>query len=278
MPYTGPLSLPSLACDTHSHIYGDPKRYPLDAGRRYEEDARLEDYLRHVGGLGVERYAIVQASAYGTDPQCLLDAISTLGIHRSRGVIMPDPRLNAAELSRLHQAGIRGVRYLYPKGTAINTADIRLMSGKIAALGWGLIVQGDGRALAASIDGLIGLPTPVVIDHLGRLAPGTALDSPECRAVLRFLESGGWIKLSAPYYGTPDGAADFGALSSRVHAFLDAAPDRAIWGVNWPHLSFTAHHKPDDAATLASLLSVLRSDAEKQAVFVDNPARLYGFS
>lgn len=278
MPHTGPLRLPPLACDTHSHIYGDPKRYSLDAGRSYEEGALLEDYLQHVGRLGVERYAIVQASAYGTDPQCLLDAISILGMYRARGVIMPDPRLSAADFSRLHQAGIRGVRYLYPEGAAINTADIRLTSEKIAALGWSLIVQGDGLALAANIDGLMGLPTPVVIDHLGRLAPGTGLDSSEFKALIRFLENGGWIKLSAPYYGTPDGAADFSALSSRVHAFLDAAPDRAIWGVNWPHLSFTADHKPDDTATLASLLSVLRSDAEMQAVFVDNPARLYGFS
>src|SRR5690606_4553413 len=111
----------------------------------------------------------------------------------------------------------------------------------------------------------------------GRLGPRTELDSPELKALVRFLEAGGWIKLSAPYYGTEDGAADFRILEPRTHAFLDAAPDHPIWGVNWPHPSRDADHKPDDAAVLNSLLAVLRADAEKQAVFVDNPARLYGF-
>jgi D-galactarolactone isomerase len=273
-----PLHLPAGACDTHSHIYGDEQRYPACAGQRPEDNATIEDYIRCVQGMGVQRHVLIQAKAFGADPRCMLDGIARLGQDRARGVIMADTALSRADMAGLHQAGIRGMRFLFPQGSSIDMAAIHNAASMAADLGWSLLVQADGHMLAGACASLADMPCPIVIDHLGRFPAGTGPDTKAFQAVVDFIAKGGWIKLSAPYYGTPDGASDFNALSSRVHAFLDVGAGRVIWGMNWPHPNLPAGRKPDDAATLGSLLAILRSDAEKHAVLVSNPAKLYGFA
>jgi D-galactarolactone isomerase len=164
---------------------------------------------------------------------------------------------------------------LYPAGAAVDVATLRATAARIAPLGWHLLVQADGSAWPGCADALATLPCPVVIDHLGRLGPGAAPESRAFQALLRFARAGGWIKLSAPYYATDGGACDFGPLAPHLHALLDAAGDRAIWGLNWPHVSLA--RRPDERVTLESLLSVLRCAGQEQAVLADNAARLYGF-
>src|SRR5690606_20848335 len=127
-------------------------------------------------------------------------------------------------------------------------------------------------ALAVSVDDLLRMPCPVVIDHLGRVPASYGVDSDVFQALLRFVREGGWFKLSAPYYGTSNGEADFRMLESRVHALLDAGIERLVWGMNWPHPNFLPGSKPDDASSLHSFLSVLRSSSEVADVFVRNPA------
>ncbi|MGB6103221.1 MAG: amidohydrolase family protein [Pusillimonas sp.] len=272
------LRLPRGTCDTHSHIYGDTLRYPLCAGHRLEHDATIDDYIAHTQGIGVQRHILVQAKSYGLDPQCLLDAVARLGQHRARGIVMADTALNPADMARLHEAGIRGMRFLFPDGAPVDMTAVGLAAEKAAAWGWSLLVQAEGPVLAQVAAALAHMPCPIVIDHLGRLPAGMDTEAPVFRALTAFVRNGGWIKLAAPYYGTPDGVSDFNALSSRVHAFLNAGAERVIWGMNWPHPNLPAGGKPDDAATLGSLLAVLRSEAEQRAVLVDNPARLYGFA
>jgi predicted TIM-barrel fold metal-dependent hydrolase len=238
----------------------------------------LDDYLRIAQSLGLERLILVQPKAYGNDPACMLEIIAELGVARARGIIMPDEHLTSSDLKRLDHAGIRGVRYLFPDDAPIDTASIRAMANKIAPLQWSLIVQGGGVALADSFSALTGMPCPVVIDHLGRLPSHFATDSREFQALVNFVSTGGWIKLAAPYYSTPNGDADFHMVRSRVHALLDAGIERIIWGMNWPHPSFLPGCKPDDTHSLHSFLNVLRSPSEQYAIFVENPARLYGFT
>ncbi|UYO92578.1 amidohydrolase family protein [Pollutimonas sp. M17] len=277
MPTDKSLCLPEGACDTHSHIYGDAARYPACPGQQAESNATLDDYLGRAQELGIRRHVFVQAKAYGPDPQCMLDGIARLGRHRARGIVMACAALGQADMASLHEAGIRGIRYLFPQGAPVDLAAIGLAAERAAGLGWSLLVQAGGSELAQACADLEYMPCPIVIDHLGRFPAETGTDDKAFRTVVEFIANGGWIKLAAPYYGTPDGASDFNALSSRVHAFLDAGAERVIWGMNWPHPNLPAGHKPDDAATLGSLLDILRSDDEKHAVLVDNPARLYGF-
>lgn len=270
--------LPALSCDTHSHIYGDPNVYPVLPGHRVDPGTQLDDYLKVAQELGLQRAVFVQAKAYGRHINCMLDAIAALGVSRARGIIMPDESLSGKALHALHKAGIRGVRFLFPDGTPIDTAAIQRTARQVADQGWSLIVQGGGPALAQCVDMLLQLPCPIVIDHLGRLPASYSLDSTEFQALLRFVRQGGWFKLAAPYYSTPDGSADFRMIESRVHALLDAGIERVIWGMNWPHPNFPLGNKPDDTSSLHTFLSVLRSPSESAAVFVQNPARLYGFT
>ncbi|WP_158618374.1 amidohydrolase family protein [Candidimonas sp. SYP-B2681] len=272
------LRLPPLSCDTHSHIYGDSRAYPVLSGQQVHPNTSLDDYLAVATRLGVERFVLVQPKAYGCDTRCMLDALNRLGIYRARGIIMPDESLSQQELKQLDEAGIRGVRFLFPDNSPLDLAAIGRTARQIASLGWSLIVQGDGPVLAQSTDALLNLPCPVVIDHLGRLPPEFAVDSAEFTSLLTFVSKGGWFKFAAPYYSTPAREADFTMLESRLHALLDAGMERIVWGMNWPHPNFPPDGKPNDLNCLQSLLSVLRSDTERSAVFVHNPASIYGFA
>lgn len=255
-------------CDTHSHVYPDnPQR-----------EATLDAYLRAAHSAGVGRHVIVHSKAYRHDTQCTLDTVARLGLDRARAVVWEDPGWHDDDRQRLHFAGVRGVRHLYGDGVALDLAALKASAARIAPWGWHLLVQADGAALQeASLDALGQLACPVVIDHIGRFAPDVAARSRAFGALVRFVREGGWVKLAAPYYGTPDASADFRLLQARIHALLDAGGSRIIWGMNWPHVNLPRNRKPNEAAMLESLLAVLRSEPEARAVLATNAARLYGF-
>jgi predicted TIM-barrel fold metal-dependent hydrolase len=271
-----PLLLPPLACETHSHVYGDPQVYPALAGA-IVPGGSLENYLNICRAIGVERHVLVQAMAYGTDTRWLLRAIAESGLAHTRGVICPDASLSPEELAHLHGQGIRGIRFHFGPGVPVDIPAILQTARRIAPLKWSVLVQAPAAALAEASETLAHAECPVVIDHMGRVPPGMEVRDDIFQALLRFLRGGGWIKLSAPYYGTENGTADFRPLRARLDALLDVAADRAIWGMNWPHPSLPATQKPDETETLRSLLAALPDPAVRTALFVDNPARLYGF-
>lgn len=268
--------LPPLTCDTHSHVYGDPQIFPAPAGPTVPGGS-LGNYLRVCHAVGVGRHVLVQAMAYGTDTRWLLKAIAETGLSRARGVICPDAALTAEGFAQLHERGIRGVRFLSGPGVAVDTAAVLETARRIAPLRWSVLVQAPAAALAAASEQLARADCPVVIDHMGRVPPGMDVQDGAFQSLLNFLRRGGWIKLSAPYYGTENGISDFGPLRARLDAFLDVAADRAIWGMNWPHPSLPAARKPDEATTVHSLLAAVPDAAVRRALFVDNPARLYDF-
>ncbi len=269
--------LPPRACDTHSHVYGDPRLFPPRAGQAVHAGCGLDAYLKASRALGVERHVVVQASAYGTDTSLLLQLLAEIGLERARGVIFPDDALTAEDLARLHRRGIRGVRFLDLSGKAVDAAAILAWAHRIAPLQWSVLVQAPAAALAGACEILSRAECPVIIDHLGRVPPGMETQDGVFQSLVRFLRGSGWIKVSAPYYGVENGVSDFTRVRSRVEALLDAAGDRAIWGMNWPHPNLPAAQKPDEAATVRSLLAVLPDAASRKALFADNPARLYGF-
>jgi predicted TIM-barrel fold metal-dependent hydrolase len=262
---------PHPPCDTHSHVYPDS-----DDGRH--NDASLQDYLGVTRPLGVGRHVVVHSKAHRHDAQCTLDTVARIGLDRARAVVWEDPHWSDADLARLHRAGVRGVRTLFPDGAPVDIAALRNTAAKLAPLGWHILVQADGPAWPACADALNDLPCAVVVDHMGRFGPDTGPGSPAFKAIVRFLRRGGWIKLAAPYYANRDGAADFRPLAPRLHALLEAGGTRAIWGLNWPHVNLPADRRPDEAATLESLLAVIGTGPQARAVLADNAARLYDFA
>ncbi|MBW9335391.1 amidohydrolase family protein [Herbaspirillum aquaticum] len=273
------LKAPALACDSHHHIYD--ARFPVSPHWRggRPDGATVADYRRLMAKLGIARNVVVQPSTYGSDNRCLLDALTQFGA-QARGIVVIDDDVELAQLKEMDQLGVRGVRvnFLSPQSWGITTVDRLLRTAKrIAPLGWHVQVLMSGAQIAEHEAVLAGLPTPVVIDHLGRIPQPQGLDHPGAQAILRLLARGNtWIKLSEPYADTLQGPPGYPDTSLLARAYLQAAPQRTLWGSDWPHP--TEKIKPDDAVLFDLLAAWAPDPALRHQVLVSNPASLFGFS
>lgn len=267
--------LPPGSCDTHAHLYPPREQFPLRSGAHFESSADLADYRALCRRLGVSRHVILQGKAH-PDEASTLYAVAMLGRENSRAVIFFEADTTPDRRLAQHKAGVRGYRFLARRGEMLDLDLIEQAANEAAPLGWHLAVQAEAAELSRCFPRLAALPVPVVVDHIGRLAPGAGRHHPDLAALLGFIEGGAWIKLSAPYNVTPSGQSSFVELAATVSALVKAAPDRCIWATNFPHPNLPAHGKPDEIDTVRSLLAHL-DNRHTNALFVDNPARLYGF-
>ena len=267
---------PPLSCDCHFHVFGPYDRFPLDAGRHYDPQAALiPQYLRVAEALGIERMVIVQPSVYGTDNRCSLDAAAQFGLDRARVVAVVDPDIDDAALRQLHEAGTRGVRFNSVSGNGMPQEAIERLARRIAPLGWHMQVFTDGQQLPDLAPRLAALPVDVVIDHMGGVRTEDGIDAPGFQALLRLVGSGrGWVKLCG--YRISSAGPPYADIAPFARALLDAAPERCVWGTDWPHPS-QALWMPEDGALFDLLGAWAPGEAERRRVLVDNPARLYGF-
>ena len=267
---------PPLSCDCHFHIFGPYDRFPLDAGRHYDPQAALiPAYLRVAEALGIQRMVIVQPSVYGTDNACSLDAAARFGLDRARVVAVVDDSFDDAALRDLHAKGTRGVRFNAVSGNGTPLEQLEALARRIAPLGWHLQVYAEGHQLPDLAPRLAALPVEVVVDHMGGVRTAEGLNAPGFQALLRLVGSGrAWVKLCG--YRISSAGPPFHDVAPFARALLDAAPDRCVWGTDWPHPSL-AEWMPEDGALLDRLGEWAPSAAERRRVLVDNPARLYGF-
>jgi predicted TIM-barrel fold metal-dependent hydrolase len=266
---------PALSCDCHFHIFGPFDRYPLSAGRTYTPPAALvPDYLELAETVGLQRMVVVQASIYGTDNAVTLDAISQFGLHRARGVAVIDDSFDDAALRRLHQQGIRGVRFNMVSGNGTPEDQLEALARRVAPLGWHIQIYADGEKMLA-IGGLLArLPVEVVIDHCGGVKAALGVQHPQFQALLRLLDSGrAWMKLSS--YRASSAGAPYTDVAPNVQALIAAAPDRCVWGTDWPHSQMNP--SPEAGVLLDQFFEWVPDALVRQKVLVDNPARLYGF-
>ncbi|GLH75544.1 2-pyrone-4,6-dicarboxylate hydrolase [Bradyrhizobium sp. SSBR45G] len=273
------LNAPANACDGHHHIYD--ARFPVSPHWRggRPDGATAADYRLLQKRLGVTRHVIVQPSTYGVDNRCLLDALDQFGAE-ARGIVVIDENTDDTELKRMDQRGVRGVRvnFLTPQAWGVTTAErLEQTAKRIAPLGWHVQVLMSGDQIAQHEAVLAGLPVPVVFDHLGRIPQPVGLAHPGAQAMLRLADTGrGWIKLSEPYADTKIGPPDYPDTSAVARACVQAAPDRVIWGSDWPHP--TEKEKPDDAVLFDLLSSWAPDAAIREKILVGNPAQLFGFA
>ncbi len=268
--------LPPGACDAHCHVFGPAARFPYAEGRRYTPpDApseRLAALHRH---LGISRAVLVQASAHGTDNRAMLDAIAQDPAHR-RGVAMVEPDVSDAELERLHAGGVRAVRYNFVRhlGGAPDYATIDRMAARIAPLGWHLVLHLDAEDLVLHDAMLRRLAIPFVIDHMGRVEAGHGLDQPPFLRLLDLMQRPhAWVKVSgAERVSTALG--DFADAVPFAARLVEVAPDRVLWGTDWPHPNVRV--MPDDGALVDLVPAIAPDHALQTKLLVDNPARLYG--
>ena len=271
------LVAPPRACETHSHIYGPRAQYPHQIGRTPDLVADVPTFLAMLARLGLERAVIVQPSLYGFDNSATLDAIAEIGLHRARGIAVCPPGASDAELRALDEKGIRGLRaFLLVDDVSLD--DVVDLAPRCAALGWHVVVQGQGEWLDDALPVLERLPCPVVIDHLARTPAEAGAAHPGFRELLRFLEGGRcWVKISAPYLSSIAGPPRYEDCGARVEALVGVRPDRLLWAANWPHPNSPLDAKPDEADCLDLLLDWVPDESVRRQILADNPAALYGF-
>jgi predicted TIM-barrel fold metal-dependent hydrolase len=271
--------MPAGACDSHMHIF-DPRFAPSPHWQRTPPRAGVAAYRLLQQRLGTQRCVVVTPSTYGTDNACTLDALAQLGA-AARGVAVVDAAADDAELDRLAALGVCGLRvnFVSPQSWGSTTPQmLERLAHKAARLGWHIQLLAEPEQIVAMQALLAGLPTPLVIDHLGRIDPAEGEASPAFAVLRRLLDAGRtWVKLSGVYMRSREGAPCYGDVQPLGRAFVQAAPERMLWGSDWPHTT-EAPGSVDDAGLLAVLRSWCPSDRVMDGILVANPARLYGFS
>lgn len=269
---------PANAADCHMHIY-DPRFAELNPRPgRNPKNATVSDYRLLQKRTGTTRVVVVTPRNYATDNRVTVDALAQLG-GNGRGVAVVRPTVTDAELKSLNDAGIRGIRFSLGGPNAVVTWDmVEPLSARVNALGWHLQFNVDGDDIVAHADLLRRLPSQMVFDHLGHPKLPAGTDDPS-HTVLRGLVDRGrtWIKLSGAYSNSKAGPPDYPEATKIAQAFVKAAPQRMVWGSDWPHPSEQNGTLPDDAL-LFDLLAVWAPDeAVRKRILVDNPESLYGF-
>ncbi|PVE25937.1 amidohydrolase [Microvirga sp. KLBC 81] len=278
-PLTGPppaLKAPAGATDCHIHLYL-PGFEPQPGGPPIAELAAVEDYAVVQKRLGLERVVLTQSNAYQFDNGSTLAALEQIGPERARAVIAVSPDMTVSELERLHARGVRGARIMNLPGGAVKIADMRPVERLCRSVGWSMIVQFNGREIDQHIDALRAIETDYVIDHIGKFIDPVPADDPRVDGILRLIDRGNaWFKICGCYETSLTGAPDFADVAAIAQRVINHAPDRIIWGSNWPHVGVPRDRYPDDAVLLDILLDWATPD-HRQKILVDNPARLYGF-
>lgn len=281
--------LPSKPCDCHAHVF-DPARFPYAPRRAYTPPpAEVQQLAQLHRGLAIDRVVLVQPSVYGSDNACLLDALQVLGPARARGIAVLDlAAASAPQLQQLHQGGVRGVRLnLQVGGDGLARARQQVQDARRLRMlpGWSLQLHASLDLVVALLEDLRELAVPVVLDHFaGGLQPG---GDGLLGHLLAELQRGHlYVKLSAPYrLWAGAGPGQAARLAREFHA---AAPDRILWGSDWPHtggsgqrggdpLAVEPFRTVDNGQVLRDLLACLPDDDAGQRLLVRNPAVLYGF-
>ena len=273
------LSFPPGATDCHAHVFGPQERYPLLRDTHFvPHETPWPSYAAMLRSIGCERAVLVQPSVYGTDNAAIEDTLAKADDIELRAIAVIAPDVSDAELERLHSLGFRGIRINTASGTrGLRMEHARGLADRIRHLGWHLQFYADFHKNPEVGELLAELPVPVVVDHFGRIRAGDGIDSPGFRALLRLLaRENCWAKLIGPYF-ISDNFPAYQDIVPFARAMLAVAPDRVVWGTDWPHAS--AREKMPADADLADLLGQwVPDDAGRQRVLVDNPARLYGFT
>jgi|SRR5579862_635900 len=268
--------LPPGSCDAHCHVFGPAATFPYAADRRYTPaDAPKEMLAALHAHLGIERTVVVQASCHGTDNAAMLDAIASAP-RRTRGVAIVDDSFTDADYDRLHAAGVRGVRFNFVKhlGGAPDMGLVGRVIDRIRTRGWHLVLHLDAPDIVPLTPMMRALPLPFVVDHMGRVPAVAGLDQPPMRALLELARLDNcWIKVcGAERISMPP----YAAAVPIARALVEAAPERVLWGSDFPHPNAT--HEADEADLVDLVPQFAATALAQRRLLVDNPARLYGFT
>lgn len=274
------FEIPPLACDTHAHIFGPESKYDYSPRRGYTPpDASLEDFLHLHEVLGMERGVLTQPSVYGTDNTAMLDAVAREP-DRLRAVAAVGESVSDAELERLNAAGVRGIRVnIVDKGGMpfSDMAAVEHMADRIRGFGWHIEVLIHVSDFPDLRKTFARFPVDIVFGHLGYMKTDKGLDNPGFQDFLGLLRDGNcWVKLTGTYRITTLAETPYDDVQPYAAALIETAPDRVLWGSDWPH-PFVKMQMPNDGDLLNMLADFAPDAAMRKRILVDNPTVLYGF-
>lgn len=268
------FQMPAGACNAHLHII-DPA-FPND-GKAAAQIGTVASYRKLAGELSLPRAVFVQAKPFALDNACLVDAIEKFGWENCRGIAVMNREVSDAELLRLHEAGVRGLRFSVwnPNNAVVSFDDCLPLSERVKDMGWNMQLHMSARQLSEHADAIRAIPCRVVVDHMGRLDPHLGTGDPAYLVLCRLLDRGNvYVKLSGPYLNTVSGEPWDDATAVAV-ALAEFAPERVVWGTDYPHV--TEKVKPDETALVNMIPVWLPTEKARQLALVDNPQELYGF-
>lgn len=266
---------PPKTADTHFHIFESTESYPLSPQRMYDPAlSTVEDYRRMADAIGIERMVVVQASIYGTDNRCLLDSITRLGSKNARGIAVVDQSITMEQLKAMDERGVRGIRFNAITGrTPIEW--LPSLAKMIKPLGWHIQLWTNSERLLQIGTILDDVPLPIVLDHMGQFPAAEGVKGSQFQNILKLMKDDRfWIKLVG--YRVSKSPPAFEDIREAATTLVSTAPERCLWGTDWPHIYLEGRPMPNTTDLFETVNSWL-SPADVARVFVENPARLYGF-
>ena len=286
------FAVPANACDCHTHIFGDPQKFPFYSGRVYTPEPALPDEMSALHrALHLERVVIVTPSIYGTDNSATLYGMKARGA-TARGVAVIDEKTSEGDLDAMGRAGIRGIRInlstVGQDDPAIGRRRLQASIDRMKRRNWHIQMYTSPAVIAGIKDLVLSSPVPVVFDHFGGAETARGLQQPGFADLVELVKAGkAYVKISGAYRASTK-APDYPDLAPFAKALIAANADRIVWGTDWPHPNSNpppGHSATDltpvfqvDDGRLMNLLAVWAPDAAvRKKILVDNPARLYGF-
>jgi len=272
-----PFKPPRLACDAHCHVFGPAATFPYDPNAAYvPEDAPFEKLQELHKKLGLQRAVIVHASCHGPDMRVTLDAIARSG-GRYRGTAIIDESYGDLEFKKMHDGGIRAVRFNFVRhlGGPPEMGFFNRTVERVQAMGWHLILHLDAADLV-EFDALFRkIRVPMVIDHMGRVKAADGLQQKPFQVLLEWMKQDNfWVKICGAERVSSKGPP-FADAVPFARALVDVAPERVLWGTDWPHPN--VKWMPDDGALVDLFPLMVPEPALQRRILVENPESLYGF-
>lgn len=276
-PKTPKLKAPPGACDSHIHLFGPVAKYPFAADSPYQaHEATPETFIALQDTLGLSTAVIVSPGGYGRDYSLLADTLTKYPT-RFRGIALLRDDVPSSEIARLTKLGVRGMRMMsHKRGQHVPNYSPEI-AARVHEHGWHIQFYPHGTDIVEYADKLLALRNPIVLDHFASIPASGGTEQPAVKAVLKMLDSGKvWLKLSGPMRCTAE-PPPYPSLTPLARLFVKHAPERMVWGSDWPHVNLDGMVMPNDGDLLDLLAEWVPDEVIRNRILVDNPNALYGF-
>jgi 2-pyrone-4,6-dicarboxylate lactonase len=271
------LKAPPGACDTHIHLFGPAEKYPFALDSPYtSRDALPETFIALQNTLGMSTAVIVSPGGYGRDYSLLADVLAKYP-DRFRGIALLRDDTPTSEIARLSRLGVRGMRMMSAKRGQHVPNYSKEIAARVHEHGWHIQFYPHGTDIVEYADKLLALPNTIVLDHFASIPAAGGVDQPAVKAVLKMLDSGRvWLKLSGPMRCTAE-PPPYPSVTPLAHVFAKHAPERMVWGSDWPHVNLDGMVMPNDGDLLDLMVEWVPDEAVRSRILTQNANKLYGF-